>query len=127
MVCWGGQRKMEHRRLLRAGRPQGRDHVQVQVLLNRMNLTDARPPHEAVQGLSLALGEFDGFVESVWDVLPGGLVVGAVFWQDARALKRFRHSELYARFRLSPSSEGVVDRNFPLGAAASVSAARSVL
>lgn len=103
-------RKAEHQRLLKT--PEKRAHVQV--LVNRTAYPDNSAAREAASRFALALGEFEGFVDTSWDVLPGGVLLGVVAWRDTEALERFRHSELYAKFRLSPVSLGFVDRDFTL-------------
>jgi hypothetical protein len=105
-------RKAEQQRLLKAGTKRGQ--MQVQVLMNETTITDERVARETASRFGLALGEFEGFVETSWDVLPGGVLLGVVSWRDTQSLERFRHSELYARFRLSPTSLSVFDRSFPL-------------
>lgn len=63
--------------------------------------------------MHLALAEFPGLVADRWEALPSGDVVGLIVWEDAHALRTFRHSELYARATLCPHTASFQDRDFP--------------
>jgi hypothetical protein len=104
--------RAENERLLREARPH-KPGVVTQVLLRQSHSADEQELREDGKRFGLAVAEFDGFLESSWGAVPGAMV-GVIFWEDRRAMEGFRHSEVYARFRLSPSAEGFVDKSFPL-------------
>ncbi len=63
-----------------------------------------------VESFRLGIAEFPGVVAHARIRLPGSnryVIIGT--WDSAAALAEFRHSDLYARFLLSPNIEAISD------------------
>ena len=72
-------------------------------------MTDRQAFHY-VESLRLGMSEFDGLVRHARSrrSVNGEYVVFCT-WTDGRSVAEFRHSELYARFALSPNVVGLHD------------------
>ena len=72
-------------------------------------MTDRQAFHY-VESLRLGMSEFDGLVRHARSrrSVSGEYVVFCT-WNDAPSVAEFRHSELYARFALSPNVVGLHD------------------
>ena len=72
-------------------------------------MTD-RQAYHYVESFRLGISEFDGLIRHARTrrSIAGEWVVFCT-WKDERWVNEFRHSELYARFALSPSVVGLRD------------------
>ncbi len=85
----------------------------VQVLTFQLNADDRQQAARFCERAVLGLAEFDGYVTDSCLTRPGHVSCGGrIAWSDWKSMESFRHSELYAKLRMSPMFEDVSDRAF---------------
>lgn len=91
--------------------------MHVQMLSFRLTRGGESASARFTSAMELAVGDYPGLVDAHW--VAGHTPVAIHVWEDAAALARFRHSELYAKLVLCPRVEAVEERSFAaLGASA---------
>ncbi len=85
----------------------------VQVLTFQLSANDRQQAARFCERAVLGLAEFDGYVTDSCLTRPEhDLCGGMIAWSDWKSMESFRHSELYAKLRMSPLVESVNDRTF---------------
>lgn len=78
--------------------------MELQTLTFSLRGTTDRQAYHYVESLRLGMSEFDGLVQYARTrrSIAGEWIIFCT-WKDEAAIAAFRHSELYARFALSPN------------------------
>lgn len=84
--------------------------MEIQTLTFDVRGMTERQAYHYVESFRLGMSEFDGLVRHARSrrSINGEYIIFCT-WEDARSVAEFRHSELYARFALSPNVVGLHD------------------
>ncbi len=101
--------------------------MQIQTITFDVTGMTERQAYLYVESLRLGMAEFDGLIAHARVRIPSsGRYVIFSTWESAAALRAFRHSEIYARFVLSPQVVNLRDRDEHVAETAGVAAGPAV-